>query len=282
MNLQVADKVVWITGASGGIGRALATAFATEGARVALHAGQNLSSLEDWVAEQSWREQALCHAADLRDANALEEAATATRNRWGRIDICIANAGVWPPQDALLHEMSPARLEETIAIDLLGPLFTARAFLGSLARTGAHSDGHGASLTFIGSTAGRFGERAHVDYSAAKAGLHGVVQTLKNEIVQLDPYGRVNLVEPGWTVTHMAKPALEVPGAITRVVRTMALRQLGRARDIATTCLALSSPALSRHTSGQTITVAGGMEGRLLWERDAIDEDEIRNRLGAD
>lgn len=279
MDLQLSDKVVWITGASGGIGRALAQAFASEGARVALHAGRNLESLEEWVAEQPWHPNAYCHAADLADHEALQEAAESIHSKWGRIDSCVANAGVWPPQNTPLYAMSPERLKDTIAVDLLGPLYTARAFLGILARTGPRSDDDGTSLIFVGSTAGRFGERAHVDYAAAKAGLHGVVQTLKNEIVELDPYGRVNLVEPGWTVTHMAKPALEVPGAISRAVRTMALRQLARAKDIAHTCLALSSPALSRHTSGQTITVAGGMEGRLLWEDEAIDEAEILRRL---
>lgn len=279
MDLQLDDKVVWITGASGGIGRALATTFAQEGARVALHAGRNLAALEAWVAEQPWRDQATCHAVDLADAAGLERAAEAIRSDLGRLDACVANAGVWPPEDAPLHEMPPERLERTVTIDLLGPLYTARAFLRALSESGPRPDGQGASLTFIGSTAGRFGERAHVDYAAAKAGLHGVVQTLKNEIVRLDPAGRVNLVEPGWTVTHMAKPALDVPGAIQRATRTMALRQLARAEDIARTCLALTSPALARHTTGQTVTVAGGMEGRLLWDADEIDEGEIRAKL---
>ena len=279
MDLQLTDKVVWITGASGGIGRALAHAFAAEGARLALHAGRNLERLENWVADQPWRDNAICHAADLTDHAALEGAARSIQLHWGRIDACVANAGVWPPANTPLHAMAPERLQKTLDIDLLGPLYTARAFLGALAETGPRNDGQGASLLFIGSTAGRFGERDHVDYAAAKAGLFGVVQTLKNEIVELDPFGRVNLVEPGWTVTHMAKPALDVPGAVTRAVRTMSLRQLARAKDIAHTCLALTSPALSRHTSGQTVTVAGGMEGRLLWDRDAIDEDAIRRRL---
>ena len=195
----------------GGIGRALAESFAGEGARVALHAGSNLAGLQDWVAEQPWRARARSHAADLRDADGLEAAARGIVDAWGRLDACVANAGVWPPADEPLHRMAPERLEQTIAVDLVGPLLTARAFLGALASTGPRADGDGASLVFVGSTAGRFGERDHVDYAAAKAGLHGAVQTLKNEIVRLDPYGRVNLVEPGWTVTHMAKPALEVP-----------------------------------------------------------------------
>ena len=59
----------------------------------------------------------------------------------------------------------------------------------------------GASIVFTGSTAGRFGEAGHVAYAAAKSALRGLVATLKNEIVAIDPKGRVNGVEPGWTLT---------------------------------------------------------------------------------
>jgi 3-oxoacyl-[acyl-carrier protein] reductase len=88
----------------------------------------------------------------------------------------------------------------------------------------------------------------------------------------------VNLIEPGWTVTHMARPALQVPGLIERVVRTMPLRQIGRAQDVARAALYLASPAAARHVSGEVITVAGGMEGRSLWDTQQIDEDAIRRR----
>ncbi len=78
----------------------------------------------------------------------------------------------------------------------------------------------------------------------------------------------------------MARPALNVPGNVARAVGTMPLRQLARAADIARTALYLASPVLSRHVTGQTVTVAGGMEGRALWTDDDIDEDAIRNRAG--
>jgi 3-oxoacyl-[acyl-carrier protein] reductase len=104
------------------------------------------------------------------------------------------------------------------------------------------------------------------------------MRTLKNEIVDIDPFARVNLIEPGWTVTRMARPALRHAGVIEQVVKTMPLRQLGRAQDVARTALFLSSPAMSRHVSGQIVTVAGGMEGRTLWNSEQIDEDAIRQR----
>jgi 3-oxoacyl-[acyl-carrier protein] reductase len=279
MDLQLADKTAFITGASGGIGRALAEALAAEGCRLALHAHAHADALERWRAAQPWAERAIAVTADVRDPQAMSAAVDEAVARLGRIDVCVANAGVWPVADERLDELDPARAVDTIAVNLLGAMWTARGFLRALAQAGPRDDGHGACLIFIGSTAGRFGERGHCDYAAAKAGLRGLTLSLKNEIAALDPYGRVNLVEPGWTVTHMARPALDQPGTIARVVRTMALRQLARAADVARTVVALASPALSRHVSGEVVTVAGGMEGRVLWEPADIDEAAIRARL---
>jgi 3-oxoacyl-[acyl-carrier protein] reductase len=191
----------------------------------------------------------------------------------------VANAGKWPSEHRELHELAPERLRETLEVNLLGALFTARAFLACLRRSGPRADGHGSALVFIGSTAGRFGERGHVDYAVAKAALVGAVKTLKNEIVALDPYGRVNAVEPGWTVTHMARPALSQPGHVERVVRTMALRQLARAADVARTVAWLASPTAAAHVSGEVLAVAGGMEGRLLWSEDEVERAAILARL---
>ncbi len=282
MDLALEEKVVWITGASGGIGRSLAEHFGREGALLALHAWRGKDALDAWLAGQSWRDRSLVVQADVRDADALVANADEIRGRFGRIDVCIANAGMWPSEDLSLDRIPPDRLRATVETNLLGSLFTARAFFHSLSESGPRSDGHGAALVFIGSTAGRFGERGHADYAASKAGLAGVMLSLKNEIVRLDPYGRVNLVEPGWTVTHMARPALQVSGAVERVVRTMPLRQLGRAADVARVCLFLASPTASSHVTGQVLTVAGGMEGRMLWEPEELDRLQVLARLQRD
>lgn len=279
MDLHLSDQTVLVTGASGGIGRALAEAFAAEGARLVLHANRNRAALDGWLASQAWRDRALVVAADIRDPAAVADAFRTAEDHFGRVDIAIANAGVWPQADERLDEAAPARIEDTVAVNLLGATWTARAWMDGLARRGPRADGRGASLVFIGSTAGRFGEAGHADYAMAKAGLRGLVASLKNEVVHLDPYARVNLVEPGWTVTHMARAALAVPGKITAVTRTMPLRQLARAADIARQVVLLSSPYASRHVTGEVLTVAGGMEGRMLWRELDIDEDAVRERL---
>jgi 3-oxoacyl-[acyl-carrier protein] reductase len=279
MDLALADKVVLITGASGGIGRALAEAFASEGTQLALAANGHIDELDHWLGEQPWRQRAIPLSADVTSARDMSAAFDRAREKFGRVDVCIANAGVWTPEHRLLHRADEARIRKTIEIDLLGAMWTARAFFATLACTGPRADGHGAALVFIGSTAGRFGEKGHAEYAASKAGLRGLVASLKNEIVELDRYARVNMIEPGWTVTHMARPALEEPGVISKVVRTMPLRQLARAKDIARAAIFLASPAAARHVTGEVITVAGGMEGRSLWEAGDVDEGEIRRRL---
>jgi 3-oxoacyl-[acyl-carrier protein] reductase len=282
MELGLANKVALITGASGGIGRALMEGFAAEGAKLVLVGGSRTPELEAYVEARPWRDSALCIRADVSKLEEVESAFARGAERFGRLDIAVANAGLWPRPDELLHRASEARIRGALDANLFGSLWTARAFMATLERTRARADGHGAALVFIGSTAGRFGERGHADYATAKAALHGLMLSLKNEIVRLDPFARVNLVEPGWTMTHMARADLETPGVIENVTRTMALRQIGRAADVARTVLFLSSPLAARHISGETLTVAGGMEGRSLWKSGEIDEAAVRARLATD
>ncbi|MBZ0136021.1 MAG: SDR family oxidoreductase [Planctomycetes bacterium] len=274
MDLQLKGKTVFITGASGGIGRALARAFADEGCNLALHANSNLEWLRQFISGQAWHDRTIAVQADITDAESIQQAMDAGVARFGKVDVCVANAGKWPMPDELLSEMPVERFADTIAVNLLGAAFTARAFMRQI--TPALQ---GAALTFIGSTAGRFGEAMHSDYSAGKAGLLGLVRSLKNEVVRLDPFARVNMVEPGWTVTEMAREALSTPGKLTHIAKTASLRQLARAVDIARAVVMLSSPAASRHITGEVITVAGGMEGRTLWQPDQIDEEAIRRRV---
>jgi len=282
MDLQLGDKVVFVTGASGGIGRALAEAFALEGASLVLHGYRQWDQLEQWLSTRSWASRALAVRADITASDEVEAAFAAAEDRFGRIDCCVANAGIWPPEERHLAELDDERLRAVLDVNLFGALWTARAFLRSLARSGPRADGHGASLVFTGSTAGRFGERGHADYAASKAALVGLMMTLKNEIVELDPYARVNVVEPGWTVTEMTRRNIEDPGVVERVVRTMPVRQLGRSDDVARVIVTLSSPLASRHTSGQVVSVSGGMEGRVLWEEGDVDGAEVLRRLSSD
>ena len=120
------------------------------------------------------------------------------------------------------------------------------------------------SLVMVSSTAGIFGEAGHSDYAAAKAAISGgLLLSLKNEITEVAPSARVNAVAPGWTVTPMTEGRLD-PDDVARVTATMALKKVGRSEDIAAAVLFLASDLAAGHITGQVLTVAGGMEGRLL------------------
>ena len=99
--------------------------------------------------------------------------------------------------------------------------------------------------------------------------------------LDVDPVGNLadSVLDLVGDVTRLVREELDRPGVIQSVARTMPVRQLGRAVDIARTVAVLSSHTASRHTSGQVLTLAGGMEGRTLWSADEIDEDAVRRRL---
>lgn len=260
MDLQLEGRTVWVTGASGGIGRALAAAFAAEGCRLALMAGRRLDGLQAWVAEQPWADRAACAAADVRDPIAVERALAKLSDAVGTPHHAVVNAGIWPEASVDLRETPVDRIRHVVDVDLLGALWSARAFLAQASA----ADLEGTSLTFIGSTAGAFGEAGHVAYAASKAALRGVVASLKNEVVRTDPCGRVNLVEPGWTDTPMAAGAMDDAVQVARSVSTTPLRKVGRPQDVADACVFLASPRAG-HLTGQVVGVHGGMEGRRLW-----------------
>jgi 3-oxoacyl-[acyl-carrier protein] reductase len=258
MDTGLAGKGVLVTGASGGIGSACARAFAAEGARVVVHYNTGREKAEGLAAEL---DGAVAIGADLTDEAQTERLFDEARAAFGSVDVCAAVAGVWPNADEPVWELALERWEATLRSNLTATFLTARSFLHEVERTG-----HG-SLVLVGSTAGRFGEAGHADYAAAKSAIQvGLLLSLKNEIVRIGAHGRVNAVAPGWTYSPMTRSALD-PELVERITRTMALRKVATADDIARAVVVLASDELSGHITGEVVTVAGGMEGRLLHDR---------------
>ncbi len=259
MDAGLTDTGVLLTGASGGIGLAAARAFAAEGCRLALHYHRNREPLETLGGDILGRGVAL--QADVRcesDVRSLVEQAVAAL---GRVDVLVANAGIWIPQATPLAEMSLAQWNITVETDLTGTFLVCREFLKHLATVPRQS----AAIVLVGSTAALFGEAGHADYAAAKAGIvHGLTATLKNEIIEVAPRGRVNCVCPGWTDTPMAAACTADPQAVARATATMALAKIADPNDVAAAIVFLASDRLAGHISGAVVPVAGGMEGRVL------------------
>lgn len=267
------DKVVLVTGASGGIGSAIARAFAEEGARLVLHAhtgkdravglADEIRPAESWVG-----------VGDLRKEAGVARLFASAVKRFGGIDILVANAGAWETRDVALKDMSLRQWRSTLDGVLTSAFLCLREFLGEVARRKR------GNAVILGSTAAVFGEAGHADYAAAKAAMvYGLTRSLKNEIARLAPRtrgycgGRVNCVCPGWTVVPRNAAKLGDAATVRRVTATMALPKVGHPRDVANAVVYLASDRLAGHVTGQVVTVAGGMEGRWLWKPEEVDPE---------
>ncbi|HEY2372071.1 MAG TPA: SDR family oxidoreductase, partial [Gaiellaceae bacterium] len=236
METGLAGKGVVVTGGAGGIGSACVRAFAAEGARVVVHYNTSRELAESLASEL---DGAVALGADLTDERQVDELFERARAELGSVDVCAAVAGAWPRADEPVWKLSLERWEQTIASNLTVTFLTARGFLREVERTG-----HG-NLVLVGSTAGRFGEAGHADYAAAKSAIQvGLLLSLKNEIVRIAPLGRVNAVAPGWTLSPMTRGSLD-PDVVERVTRTMPLRKVADADDIARAVIVLASDELS-------------------------------------
>jgi 3-oxoacyl-[acyl-carrier protein] reductase len=271
MNTELAEKVVLVTGASGGIGSAIARRFADEGARLVLQYRRGRERAAALQRELPGADILLASADLTREADVKRLFAAAVK-RFGCVDTLVANAGSWETRDIPVHEMSLKQWRATLDTVLTSTFLSAREFFKLVAKQKR------GNAVLIASTAAVFGEAGHADYSSAKAAMaYGLTRTLKNEIARIAPHtktycgGRVNCVCPGWTVVPRNEGKLRDPAVVRKVTATMALPQIARPDDIANLVVFLSSDRLARHVTGQTVVVAGGMEGRWLWRPEEVD-----------
>ncbi len=275
MDSQLDGKVVVVTGASGGIGSAIARQFAAEDARLVLHYHRGQSRIAGLQRELAPAETLPVRADLTREAGARHLFVQALK-RFGRVDTLVANAGAWETRDVPLHKLSLRQWNSTMTGVLTTVFLTVREFFRIVAKQKR------GNVVLIASTAAVFGEAGHADYAAGKAAIaYGLTRSLKNELSRLAPHtndycgGRINCICPGWTLVPRNAGKLRNPAVARRVTATMALPQIGRPEDMANAAVFLASDKLARHITGQTLVVAGGMEGRLLWRPDEIDPSAV-------
>ncbi|KAJ7637106.1 NAD-P-binding protein [Roridomyces roridus] len=263
MDLELQDVHVLITGASGGIGLEAARVFLQQGAKVTAHYNTTASTIAPLV-EEFGSERVFPAQGNLSNETDTARVFTEAQRALGPVQVVIINHGVWPTADEPVANMSLQRWQSTIDTNLTASFLVAREYLRQL-ELASEALKEKASILFIGSTSGKYGEAGHADYASTKSALmYGLTLSLKNEIVKIAAQGRVNCVAPGWVKTPMAEEALKDPVIVYRALASTPLKKVASPWDVATQIAVLSSAKLSGHVTGQCLMVEGGMEGRLL------------------
>ncbi len=237
------DKAALVTGASGGIGAAIARVLHAQGAAVAL-SGTRRDALEALAGDLG--ERAYVCAADLRDAEAADGLIEMAEKAAGPLHILVNNAGM--TRDMLALRMSDADWQSVLDVDLSAPFRLARAALRGMLRRRA------GRIINIASIVGATGNAGQANYAAAKAGLVGMSKALAQEVASRGI--TVNVVAPGFVVTAMTDVLGEAQKA--KLSESIPLRRLGQPDDIAAAVTYLASDEAGWVT-GATLHVNGGM-----------------------
>jgi NAD(P)-dependent dehydrogenase (short-subunit alcohol dehydrogenase family) len=184
-------KHVLITGASGGVGLVTAREFLGVGASVSLHYNTNKNSLSPL--QNEYPLQTILLQADVTNELQIEQLFSNANSKFGPVEILIVCHGIWPNEDVLIKDMDYSRWKNTISVNLDGTFLFTKHYMKSIKNLNSPS------IVLIGSTAGKFGEAYHSDYSCSKSAMmYGFILSVKNEIVKLNPRARINTVSPGW------------------------------------------------------------------------------------
>ena len=257
VSLLLEGKVALVTGGSRGIGAATVRLFAEAGARVAFSYRRARQQAETLASECGGTGRCVALEQDLStpaDGHAL--VASAVR-ALGRLDVLVANHGIWPAEDAPIAEMPEAQWRRTLAVNLDSVFGLVQAAVAQFDRQAPNNRpnapvGH---IVLIGSTAGQRGEANHADYAMTKGALISLTKSLSSELA---PRGiRVNCVAPGWVVTDMSAPALGDPELGPKIASGIPIGRPAIPWEIAGPVLFLCTP-LAGFISGEVLNVNGG------------------------
>jgi 3-oxoacyl-[acyl-carrier protein] reductase len=240
---DLSEKMALVTGASGGLGGAIARALHAQGATVAL-SGTRRAALEALAGELGERAHVL--PCDLADAAAVEALVPAAESAMGRLDILVNNAGV--TRDNLFMRMKDAEWDTVLAINLTAAFRLTRASLKGMIRRR-----HG-RIVAISSIVGVTGNPGQGNYAAAKAGLIGMSKALAAEVASRGV--TVNCVAPGFIASPMTDALDEKQRSA--ILADVPTGRLGAASEIGAAVVYLAS-AEAAYITGQTLHVNGGM-----------------------
>ncbi len=242
---SLASKVALVTGASRGIGRAIATALAGQGALVVCAArGENAAATADAIVAAGGRAQAI--ALDVTDDAALSHAPAAIVEQHGRLDIVVSNAGI--ARDQLLMRMKREDWDAVLATNLTATFTLAQAAIRPMLKQ------RSGRIIAIGSVVGEVGNAGQTNYAASKAGLIGFAKALAREVASRGI--TVNVITPGMIDTDMTRALTEK--AQVDWASQIPLGRLGTGDDIAAAACYLASDEAA-YITGHVLAVNGGM-----------------------
>ncbi|HEU4439007.1 MAG TPA: 3-oxoacyl-[acyl-carrier-protein] reductase [Methylomirabilota bacterium] len=243
---SLAGKVAIVTGGSRGIGLAIARSLADDGASVVV-SGRDAARLEAAVKElESLGGAALAVTADAAKREDVDRLVEVTRERFGRIDVAVNNAGI--TRDQLLVRMKDDDWDQVLDTNLRGVFLMTRAVGKVMMRQ------RSGRIINIASTAGAMGNPGQVNYSAAKAGVIGLTKAAARELAHWNIL--VNAVAPGLIETDMAAA---IPAeAREAMLQQVPLKRIGQGREVAEVVRFLAGEGAS-YITGQTIHVNGGL-----------------------
>lgn len=244
--VDLSGQIALVTGASQGIGRAIAVALGQAGAKVACVA-RNAEKLAQTVeAIRAAGSEAEAYACDVTDAASVQKVVDAVVEKWEKVSVLVNNAGV--TRDTLIPRMSDDDWDTVINTNLRG------TFLFTRAATRPMMSARYGRIINISSVSGLTGNQGQANYSASKAGIIGFTRTVAKELA-----GRkvtVNAVAPGFIETEMT--AALGPVVMEEVKKRIPAKRVGQADEIAWAVLFLASSAAS-YITGQVLTVDGGL-----------------------
>jgi len=249
MNLTLENQVALITGGSRGIGAATVRLFAEAGAKVAFsyrRAAREAQTLADACGGKGKVLAVRADAAKMVDAKRLVQA---TVQHFGRLDVLVANAGIWNLYPLPIETMREGEWDEMMAVNLKGVYAAIHHAVPHMIRQ------EGGRIIVVSSTAGQRGEAFHTHYGASKGGVISLVKGLSTELAP--HHILVNCVAPGWIETDMARPVLKSLRQRRQAISVIPLRRFGRPEEVAMPILFLAS-SMATYMTGEVVNVNGG------------------------
>ena len=252
VTLSLESKVALITGGSRGIGAAAVRMFVQAGAKVVFNYQRAEDEANKLVAECG-PERCAAVRCNLDNFEAALDLVKASVQRFGTVNILVANHGIWPPEDKGVDQMTDEQWRRTVAVNLDSVFGLVKHSVAVMRkRATAQSPAH---IVLISSTAGQRGEAFHVDYAATKGALISMVKGLSTELAPQHIY--VNCIAPGWVDTDMSRPALDDPQIAAGILAKIPLGRVATPEELAGPILFLCT-SHAGFITGEVLNVNGG------------------------